>query len=535
MSSTNIFLSFSVFLNLVLLALFWANVSNSGKDSADLKVANSKVSQLETDLKTKLDELALLQTTIGITRPQIGTTDDNEVGTTVGDTNKMMAEVGGKVISGQNTLEGALRKQKAELDNQKIEVAAKQKSLDDKSVAYDKLVAETESTVKLYQDAKVKAEQQVETMTKEHGEEISKKDVLIAEKQTELDTVQTTLEKERSDHANEIAALGERLSTQANAIRKLKKEKFEREDVSFEVADGRIIFVDQNRGVVTIDRGRADGLRVGTTFSVYQKDNTGIGRRNLEDIKAKIQVIALHGSRQAEARILDPKDAVKRRADEGSDDYYGRATRYQQGKLLRPIAINDPIYSPTFTRGEVAYFSLVGMVDLDGDGKSDRGRLRNLITSSGGQVDNEVGDDGEFITQNPISYKTKFLVIGDLGDQAKILDAKQQAALKKINEARLQLQEDAEDNGIRIVSLNSFLNYMGYQPTQSPWVKGEDYQTTLSAGAQSDTTSSSRGRSDSQGNVSAVHDVNKRRIYNLNDRIGRRGTTGDVSPLYKKP
>ena len=53
------------------------------------------------------------------------------------------------------------------------------------------------------------------------------------------------------------------------------------------------------------------------------------------------------------------------------------------------------------------------------------------------------------------------------------------------------------------------------------------------AGAASDGVSGSLGNRESQGNNSAIHDLKKRRSFNLNDRLGRKGNSGNVSGLYK--
>lgn len=534
MSSNNVFLSISVFLNLVLLALFWVNLSDSNKNLADATKLKTEVSDLKSKVRTSTDEVALLKKKMGVEAPNlVGTEDDQEAGTVMGDANKAIVDFGGDVVKGQQSFKSAVIKLKSEIDNLTAEVDQKQNSLNTKIAEYDAMKKELTSLADRHQVDKKNAEDRLIKVEKETAEQIDQKNQELSVARQDLQAAQTILEKERAENVRIIADKDARLSTQLNAIRRLKAEKFEREDVSFEVADGRVIFVDKAQGVVHINIGRADGLRVGTTFSVYQKDNSGIARRNLEDIKAKIQVISINGARKATARILDPELAVKRRSEEGTDDYYSRSSRYYQDALLRPIANNDPIYSPTFTRGEVPYFSVVGFVDLDGDGRSDRERFRNLVTSGGAKIDNEVDDEGNYVVQTPISYKTKFLVVADLGDQSKVSDGKRLAAIQKINQAKSDLQEQAEDNGIRIVSLNAFLNYMGYQATASPWVKGEDYQTTLAAGAASDGVSGSLGNRDSQGNTSSIHDLKKRRAFNVNDRIGRKGTSGNVSGLYK--
>lgn len=533
MSSNNIFLSISVFLNLVLLALFWATLSNTGKDSEDLKKANKDLADMKAALNEKIQQLSDVKNTLGMQSAEIGTAEDREQGTLLYQMDAAIARAE-DYLSGEKSIEAAMNKMKLELDNQRIALQAKQNEYNAKVQEYNNMVQQKAAEVNEHLKARTTAEMELQKQIKEHGEEIDRKDQMIAGLRTQINDLQAELARTVSEKDAIIAERDERIARQSASLVRLRREKFEREDLSFEKADGRIVFVDTNRRVVTINLGSADGLRVGNTFSVYQKDNSGIGRRNMEDIKGKIQVTNIRGPHRADARILDPKDAVKRRSEENSDDYYARTAQYSQNILLRPIAMGDPIYSPAFTKGNVEKFSFVGFVDLDQDGNSDREQLRNLIRAAGAEIDNEIGDEGEEIVRNGITHQTRFLVIGDLGDQSKTEDAKKKAAIQKIQEQANQLREEALDAGIRVVSLTAFLDYLGYQASSSPWTKGEDFNTKLKAGAASDTSSDVLGQRSSQGNVSGLHDLSKRHMYNLNDRLGRRGTSGNVSELYRK-
>ena len=105
-------------------------------------------------------------------------------------------------------------------------------------------------------------------------------------------------------------------------------------------------WVDQRRGVVWINLGRADGLQPLTTFSVYPEKPTSVTK---ESAKASIEVTAIRGEHEAEARIM-PGDT---------------------SKLADPIMPRDKIYSPVWSRGTKKHFALAGFMDIDGDGRSD--------------------------------------------------------------------------------------------------------------------------------------------------------------------
>ena len=156
----------------------------------------------------------------------------------------------------------------------------------------------------------------------------------------------------------------------------------------------------------SINLGEADGLRVRTTFSVYRKENNGVGR-DAEDIKAQIEVIKVTGAHRAEARILE-------------DDIY------------QPITKGDPIYTPLWSPGITEKFVVVGTVDLDRDGIPDRERFHDIVASAGGVITHEVLDDGrrirytkfpgewaEWAENDPqVESDVKYFVIANIPDPA---------------------------------------------------------------------------------------------------------------------
>ncbi|MFK7822280.1 MAG: hypothetical protein AB8G99_26525 [Planctomycetaceae bacterium] len=532
MSSNNIFLSVSVFLNLILLAAFYSTYNSSAKNGADLAEVKNTLQERDQSVKTMTTQVNTLKAKVGLQQAEMGSDVDAEDGTVMGGINGLIAQ-GKEITKGEKSLGAAVRKMREELNNQQAQLKQRLIDYNTKVQEFNNMVAQKDAEVAEHEKAATTAKNELRVNVQKHSEEITNKDQIIADVRTQLSDAQSELEKVRSEKDAIIAARDERIQKQTGSLVRLRREKFEREDLSFEIADGRVMFVDSARKVVTINLGEADGLRPGVTFSVYQKDNSGIGRRNMEDIKGKVEVTSILGPHRAEARILDPTRAVKRRGEEEGRYTFARRSSYYQSSLLRPLAQGDPIYSPAFSKGRQEMFSIVGLIDLDGDGKSDRDLLRNLIRSNGAGLDNEIGDDGEPITgPNPISHRTRFLVMADLGDQDKTEDTRKKAEYQKIARQASKMREDALDAGVRIVSLPAFLDYLGFQPSASPWRDGEDFKAVLSNGAASERVGGGLGQRQSQGNVSGLYHPDKRRIYNLEDRIGRQGTTGNVSDLY---
>lgn len=234
------------------------------------------------------------------------------------------------------------------------------------------------------------------------------------------------------------------------------------ENLSFDHADGSIVRVDNTSRTVWIDKGSDDGMREQVSFSVYVKNNQGVGRGKA-DIKAKIEVTEIRDRHLSTARIV-------------------------QEDFDRPIQTGDPIYSPVWEKGSKEYFSIVGVVDLDGDGKTDFELLRTILQNSGAGVEVFIDENG---VRNPpngkLTTKTKFLVVGELEDPTNFptMDATKQEQIRKVAEEAKALDQEALSRGIRVVNIRDFLNYMGYETQQNLFIKGEPGKFILQQGAQS--------------------------------------------------
>jgi len=116
-------------------------------------------------------------------------------------------------------------------------------------------------------------------------------------------------------------------------------------------------------------------------------------------------------------------------------------------------------------------YSLVGVFDLDGDGEDDSGRLRKIIRANGGAIDNEVDARGRLFVGGEfpddgkplVTEKTKFVVLGAIPQVADLSDPDDCAASVKIAEYYKQIEEQARARGVRIIRLDEFLRYIGYE------------------------------------------------------------------------
>lgn len=196
-------------------------------------------------------------------------------------------------------------------------------------------------------------------------------------------------------------------------------------DKTPEHPDGEIVHVNYRAKVVWINLGSADGLERAMYFGVYDPHHA-IDAINAK-AKARIQVTAIKEPHLAEARIL-------------------------YDELTNPIVKTDKIYSPIFRKGQKMRVALAGLLDIDGDGKSDQAKVKSIITTNGGVVDAELLADGSIA--GAITLETRFLVTGG-------------APTDKTDEALIRgwnsMQEEAARKGLETMSLHELLDRMGYQ------------------------------------------------------------------------
>ena len=255
------------------------------------------------------------------------------------------------------------------------------------------------------------------TSIKKNQDALAAKDQQIANRDTEIQTA------------------AQRLSNQEekNLVAQLKaRPKSER----FEIPDGKITSVNEASGVVWINIGSRDRLKPLTNFSVYPATQLGV-MRGPGDIKAKIEVIKILDGQFAQCRIIE--DSIN-----------------------DPILIGDQIYSPLWQRGIQVHFALIGFFDIDGDGKSDRDKVKNIIRAAGGIIDAELSIEN---TADP--EKTNLVRTGNITVDTQYLVRGSVDAIINIDRTTYnRFEEKAKDYNVESITVNSLLNYAGYKNTR---------------------------------------------------------------------
>ena len=356
------------------------------------------------------------------------------------------------------------------------------------------------------------AQKEAEWLVRErtHREELTTKDAQIDQLRDDLTLEQENFSNYRESSEREMTTLRDEISRQRDTLKKLRAAKFQLENLNFERPAGRLTFVDQASQTAFVDIGSRDKLRIGTTFSVYGISNAGVGLPQSDrDLKGKLVITEILGPALAKADLVDPK-------------------------LGEPMAAGDPVYSPIFSPGQAMEIAVVGALDFDGNPGSDREEFRRMVSANGAKITLEVtddaeviGEDGEIIQESDIgerlSSSTRFVLIGDLGDED-TQDTAQQELNIRIRKLKVRMEEAATDNGVYVLSLSRFLDYIGYSRKSLAWSPTKPFPVTLPNGAKSRSVNASVGTRQSSAAISgAVSGSTKRPL----------SSTGATSGLYK--
>lgn len=255
----------------------------------------------------------------------------------------------------------------------------------------------------------------------QRGEITTAKDALVGQ----IADKEKALKKERDDRSKDVTSLSTQLVTANNLKDTLSAQIAEinsKEVNRFETPDGRITWVNQGQRFAWINVGSADGLRRQTTFTVFNHDENGV---TISEPKGRIEVIRVVGEHLAECRILEDKASA-------------------------PLLPNDVIYTPAWSPGQVVRFALVGFMDINGDGDSDRELVRSLIELNGGKVEAEIKDDGT--REGQLTVNTRYVVMGDKPNENTSKQALDQFT---------QFRNEITKFGTETISLQKFLGLMG--------------------------------------------------------------------------
>lgn len=292
------------------------------------------------------------------------------------------------------------------------------------------LVAREEVVKPQIDKAKAAAGQAGEELTEERSKFEKDRSDFIAKQ----NALAAKLEAARKEGEATLAKLQDTLNDTVkrfNIVKQLAEDRGEKlksvQKETFEVADGEITWVNQRNGTVWINLGRADSLGRQTSFSVYAADTNDVTKSGK---KASIEITQLLGDHVAEARIIEDR-------------------------ISDPILPGDKIHTPVWSPGTKTHFALTGVIDIDGDGKSDLEKVRSLIAINGGVVDAWMDDKD---IHGKMTVDTRYLVKGSAPTKPEAINLQS------------KMIGDADKLGIKKIQLPELLVRMGWK-NQTPVVR----------------------------------------------------------------
>ncbi|RPI89970.1 MAG: hypothetical protein EHM42_02125 [Planctomycetaceae bacterium] len=469
----------------IVCGVFWI-LNNKWLTEAKAEASRAREEQKKaTDGMNKLlTQATELKRVLGITLDDIG--DDESNSNTVrghirGRLNQQVGDLGA------TTYEDLLVKLQAAIKNVSEARDNLQKQLLTEQETFQNKINEMQGQIAEQKRARDVADTGKSEAVKIQQEELTSKLNELTEERRELAKTQTALDELQA----KFDGFRKRSGQEIDNLRLLNKSLTQALDAarqqSFEIPDGQIVKVDAVTRKVWIDKGSNDGLRPRTTFSVYNKDHSGVGRgaaagaKGPEDVKGSIEITRVE-DRLSEARIVDED-------------------------LQRPMTPGDPIFSPIWSAGRGEAFSFVGVADLDGDGKSDIDLINELVANAGATIDNLVDEKGRLFINGTLSEgvdprvteRTKFLVKGKIPDLSTARDIEQQNEIQRMNELMSSLEKQAYERGVRVISLSDFLSFVGYKPQKRLFVPGGDVPYNLRAGSRKASTDRDLNRLRSSG------------------------------------
>ena len=266
----------------------------------------------------------------------------------------------------------------------------------------------------------------------------SRNDELNARNETlvkEVDNIKIEAKKINEEERVKAADANETAAAIAGINVSLRDKLDQMTRADFDVPDGKIIYVDQLNKKVRLNIGKAEDLRLLTTFGVFPFNALELGELKS---KGSIEVIRLLGEHEAEGRIL-------------SDE------------MLNPVLPGDLIFTPLWKQGDTIKFALDYFLDIDKDGKSDLDTLVNLIRSSGSEVAAWIDETGEI--KGEIDPNVTYMILGNenIVELLKNDNTKEQDVKDKIQKAHMKMIEECRNNSVREVRLSEFLRRVNYR------------------------------------------------------------------------
>jgi hypothetical protein len=335
------------------------------------------------------------------------------------------------------------------------------------------LVASLDRTIAASEETVGNLTKQLTSSSSVYNDKVNQVGDDLKKKTAELNRVvqdDTQRLEEQNQRINDASDRALRLNTELEQLRRSSTEQIEQlkknndrllliidmvqqrqrrgQETKFNTEDGSVVQVLGGGQEAYLNIGKLDGVGQGLTFGIYGTDRTGF-TQSLP--KANVEITRILGDHQS----------------------LGRISGY---KIEDPVVPGDKIYNPIWDRGRKTGVAILGLVDIDGDGRYDNEEFKRLIERWGGRVDAEV-DFKSLKAVGRITIDTDWLIEGKIPDPAEAgeVEAADAAAIRTaINTAAQKFRTEARQHSVRPVNVHNFIAFMGYTPIRKTQAAGEE-------------------------------------------------------------
>jgi hypothetical protein len=438
--------------------VIYSTVHQVNDKIAEKAKSDEELQKINKAQQRSLDQIQLLKKLIGSKFDDVAGSDNNQLNpaTVAGGLTEDLKTYG-KDVAAPTVIE-TLRRLRESYDM--VAADRDSKALKIQSLEKDVLAlkGQYQSQVDNFHAEAKASEQSKRTAIDEFDAKNAEKDRQARALSEQLQNVRLEFDKEKDDRERERKETNHKV-TQLETLVRHQSDKIDNlEKLSFETAKGTITQVEHSNHTVLLNVGEADFVRPRMTFSVYGKENQGVGR-GADDIKGKIEVIKITGPHMSIATVVDED-------------------------ITRPIVAQDLIYTPIWTPGITERISVIGDIDLDNDGRNDREEFHQMLATAGCVIDNEVDDDGHRIpADGKVTVLTRFLVKGEIPDRGEAQTDEEKVRADNFVKSYKEMEDEARRNGVRVVKLSDFLAYIGFQNKRRTFLPGQHRHYDLKAGA----------------------------------------------------
>jgi hypothetical protein len=260
---------------------------------------------------------------------------------------------------------------------------------------------------------------------------------------TKVGELQALNDKQASENTNKDAKIKQQeddfnraRETLTTIIRELR-DQIQKSEIVLDRPDGYVTYVDYERREVLVDLTRRQGARPQMKFTIFDAASPGIPT---DKPKGNIELTAV-GDQFSTARVI------------------------RTFKNIDPIRVGDIVYSAAWSPNTPMRFALVGKIDVNRDSRDDRAELKRMIEEAGGIVDYDLPPPDLGKETGILSPHIDWYITDDrppLREGFQRSNRSVEVAQDKMNKRLGEVVKEARLNGIRPMTLDHLLAFLGY-------------------------------------------------------------------------